>query len=426
MKNTLILTTSLMFSLAIMSCSSPENPSSASYSPTPTPEIATKDVSEEDNKPESDPVPTESADEHYISFLLGNEKDENGDFFWGISDDIEYALLDLNNDGQNELIVRSFGSWIPDIIEYKDSKVSFAGVFNAGSSGLTIINSNDQFVSADSHEGRKQYWISSIDSDGNAVTTLYFSKMWGDWAENPDKPDFFKSYNPSDTDFSTDDCEKISEEEFTKLEEEYTQEKSNIDWKTLAELRNNTGSLTSEGSSSPEGDSNNATNDSEINAVLKAYDEYIRNNYKSEYGDVRIALIYLNEDDIPEAIIEQDGDIEWSIVGYENNAVKFIEGCVIDSLYYTPKENLFYYDWCDGESTGTVIGTIKGIDVSIRTIDEVYTEQGTEYYYSDGKTTNQISEAQVKEILSEVKDCVKFSGSFAERAEDAYGLLNQQ
>jgi serine/threonine protein kinase len=58
------------------------------------------------------------ADSHFLEYLKGNEKDANGEKFWAVGEpDMEYALYDMNGDGVNELIVRSYGYWIYDIIE---------------------------------------------------------------------------------------------------------------------------------------------------------------------------------------------------------------------------------------------------------------------------------------------------------------------
>ena len=82
-----------------------------------------------------------NADKHFLEYIKGNETDANGDTFWAVGElDMEYALYDMNGDGINELIVRSYGSWICDIMEFKDNKIQSANVENLGSSGVTFTS----------------------------------------------------------------------------------------------------------------------------------------------------------------------------------------------------------------------------------------------------------------------------------------------
>ena len=179
----------------------------------------------------------DAADAHLLEYLLGDETDAEGKQFWGVGEeDTEYALYDLNDDGQNELIYRMYGYWIPDIIEYRDNAIVFANVSNVGSAGVTFINTKNQFVSGDTtHASREQYWISEIDEQGEGKTVLYFSKMWDDWAQQEGQTDYYVCENPEQDDFSTDDCRKISEAEYEDLLEEYTQEQQ-IDWMKAAAI----------------------------------------------------------------------------------------------------------------------------------------------------------------------------------------------
>ncbi|WP_029201686.1 hypothetical protein [Oribacterium sp. NK2B42] len=92
-------------------------------------------------EPSSVEITKVDADRHYIEYLKGNETDVNGDKFWAIGNpDTEYAIYDLNGDGVNELLVRSLGHWISDIIEYKDNNIQHANAESFGSSGVTFIN----------------------------------------------------------------------------------------------------------------------------------------------------------------------------------------------------------------------------------------------------------------------------------------------
>ncbi len=177
---------------------------------------------------------------------------------------------------------------------------------------------------------------------------------------------------------------------------------------------------------SGEDDPNNGSISSEMEKVLQTYDDYMKSVFDSAYGDVKISLLYINDDDIPEAVIEQDGDIGWNIVGYDNGKVVDMSAVVCDSLYYVPKGNCYYYEWSDGESTGFVCYTTEGTKVSEWSIDDAYTTQGAEHYYSDQNTTRQkISDEEVQALRNKVeKGSVRFDGSFYPTAEEAYGLLN--
>lgn len=174
-----------------------------------------------------------TADEHYMEYLKGNEPDSEGDFIYDYEAEAEaeYALTDLNNDGQNELLIRTYGYFIPDIIEYKDDKITHLYVDNCGSAGVTFINSKDQYVGGDTtHAGRDYYWISEIDDQKNANTVLFFGMEYEEYDETKEQT-FYKLENPT-KDYSYDDWEEISESEYESLVEEYTQEKS-LEWNKI-------------------------------------------------------------------------------------------------------------------------------------------------------------------------------------------------
>ena len=328
-------------------------------------------------------------------------------------------LTTLNSDGQNELIVRSYGYWIPDIIQYKDGKIKFSKVENVGSSGITVINNNNQFVSGDtSHEGRDQFWISEIDKSGDARVVLFFANYWGEWAESGSQ-EYYKKESPQTEDFTSDDCDRIDEAEYKSLLSEYNQENKLLNWQKVSQVM--------------DGDDKESVSDTpsvsieNMDAIIKAYDDYMHQNYESEYGAVEISLIYINDDNVPEAIIQQEGDISWSIIGYENGKAVNLSGCVVDSLFYEPKGNHFFYDWSDGESSGTVSCTLSGNKVSTWSIDEIYTTQGTEYYYSDENNNNKkLSESEANKYFNEASSgCIRYEGEFYSNARDAFNNLKE-
>ncbi|MCR4746342.1 MAG: hypothetical protein K5894_14090 [Lachnospiraceae bacterium] len=173
-----------------------------------------------------------NADEHFLEYIKGNETDANGDTFWAVGEpDMEYALYDMNGDGINELIVRSYGSWIYDIMEFEDNKIQSANVENLGSSGVTFINDKNQFVSGDTgHEGRTIYVVSEINDQGKPDIVMSFVKYWDDWAESG-SPEFYKKENPSqDYLENIDKFDTITEAEYEALIEEYSKENTAIEW----------------------------------------------------------------------------------------------------------------------------------------------------------------------------------------------------
>ena len=175
------------------------------------------------------------ADAHFMEYLKGNEADANGETFWAVGEpDMEYALFDMNGDGINELIVRSFGYWIYDIIEYKDNKIQSANVENLGSSGVTFINDKNQFVSGDTgHEGRKMYVVSEIADQGEAKVVMAFVNYYDDWAESG-APEFYMQENPpQDYLENIEKFDVITEEEFNALVDEYSKENTSIEWVKL-------------------------------------------------------------------------------------------------------------------------------------------------------------------------------------------------
>ena len=172
------------------------------------------------------------ADEHFLEFLKGNEADVNGDTFWGVGEeDMEYALYDMNGDGVNELLVRAFGYWIADVIEYKDDKIQYANVENYGSSSKTFINDKNQFVCADTgHQGRAMYVVSKINEEGKPELVLSLVNYVDDWAESG-SPEYYKKENPSqDYLDNIDKFDIVTEDEFNALVEEYSKESTEINW----------------------------------------------------------------------------------------------------------------------------------------------------------------------------------------------------
>lgn len=176
-------------------------------------------------------------DQIFYDFLSGKETGADGNAFWGIDlDDVEYAMLDINGDKHNELIIRSDGYWIPDIMVVKNGKVTCVGVTTAGSSGLSIINTNNQYVGGDNtHASRDQYWVSEIDENGNAKVILFFAKYWDDWSKSGAE-EYYKKENPTEDVYLSENYDKITEEVYEELLNKYVQENIGIEWRKVKEL----------------------------------------------------------------------------------------------------------------------------------------------------------------------------------------------
>ena len=187
-------------------------------------------------------------DRIFMDFLLGKEKDCNDETFWGLEEEDfqehgSYTLVDMNGDGQNELVVKNSWGWIPDIIEYKDGKIVYSNVDNMGSSGLTLINTNKQFVSGDTgHVGRDQYWVSELDENGNASVVLFFAKIYEEYDET--KPvHYYKKEKPEEEDYLNENFDPIDESEFHSLENEYIREDTSLIWNLINSISNDDAAL---------------------------------------------------------------------------------------------------------------------------------------------------------------------------------------
>lgn len=215
---------------------------------TESPEVAAITIAEQttgpaqetaaDDKPDETDIEKANADEHYLEYLRGNETDSNGEYAFDYEEadaEAEYALFDMNGDGQNELFVRLYGYFISDILEYKDGAVTQLNVMNCGSSGATFIDYKNQYVAADTtHEGRKYYWVTELDDNLDAVTVLMFAKEYEAYDESLE-PTFYKMEYPP-IDYSYEDLEIISENEYESMVEDYTQGNDTVKWNPLKSI----------------------------------------------------------------------------------------------------------------------------------------------------------------------------------------------
>lgn len=286
-------------------------------------------------KTEEAEEPAMGADEHFYEYLKGNETDENGELFWAIGDDnIEYALYDMNGDGVNELIVRSYGEWIYDIIQYRDNMIRFANVDNLGSSGYTFINNKDQFVSTDTtHQGRNIYSVSEIEKSGDAKVLLYLVNYYDDWAKSG-SPEYYKKENPSQNDLQNELYDSISKAEYDSLVKEYTQENKSLQWKYLDEIPD-TGAdaLSNGGSIGRETDADTILTGYINGAEKDSTGQYFKKN--EDDREIEYALYDLNGDGTNELLIKRlnKWDSRWvhEVYQYKENKIER----AIEPLGYT-------------------------------------------------------------------------------------------
>ena len=293
------------------------------------------------------------------------------------------------------------------------------------SNAKSTINLND-FYSIET-EGYDGYGRASASINWDAIEKQYGDKIAIKSSALKELGGFSKGMTAIDIlregiEFSLDKKEGLSNGDnlsYKKLLNEYNQENKSLNWKKVSQVMD--GDAGESTSNTPTASIEN------LDLVIKSYDDYMNQNYNSEYGAVEISLIYINNDNVPEAIIQQDGDISWSIIGYEDGKAIELSGCVIDSLFYEPKGNHFFYEWSDGEESGTVSCTTNGNKVNTWSIDEIYTTQGTEYYYSDEKTNNKkLSESEAKKYFNEASSgCILYEGDFYSNAKEAFNNLKE-
>ena len=293
------------------------------------------------------------------------------------------------------------------------------------SNAKSTINLND-FYSIET-EGYDGYGRASASINWDAIEKQYGDKIAIKSSALKELGGFSKGMTAIDIlregiEFSLDKKEGLSNGDnlsYKKLLNEYNQENKSLNWKKVSQVMD--GDAGESTSNTP------AASIENLDLVIKSYDDYMNQNYNSEYGAVEISLIYINNDNVPEAIIQQDGDISWSIIGYEDGKAIELSGCVIDSLFYEPKGNHFFYEWSDGEESGTVSCTTNGNKVNTWSIDEIYTTQGTEYYYSDEKTNNKkLSESEAKKYFNEASSgCILYEGDFYSNAKEAFNNLKE-
>lgn len=125
----------------------------------------------------------------------------------------KYAFCDVNGDGQNEMLVSSYyNTWISEIIWIKDG-LDYYVVMNSpdhDSYDSYISKDNKLIVTNEDEENRTIIRVFNIGEPGEVELILILGKT-------EDMEVFYKNDHPNPDDTDLDKCEKISEEEFSKL-----------------------------------------------------------------------------------------------------------------------------------------------------------------------------------------------------------------
>ena len=284
-----------------------------------------------------EPAEIAEADGHFLAYLKGEESDADGEKFWGIGEEnIDYTLYDMNDDGTNELMIRIYGTWIDDIMLYKDGKIQRAGVENVGSSGMTVINEKNQFVSADTgHEGRSVYFISELNADNEAQLVMVLENFYDDWAESG-SPEFYKKENPTEQDILDQNFDAITEDEFNTLVSEYVVENKNVKWTHLE--------TSAEGKSVSEENTEALTKDEALAAVK---------NY-----------CMLMNPDLADVADNEEYPVYWDIESADDKQI------VVIFRSYTGSINYYYIDPVSGETSVTEL--VPGIIDEEQPTDEKF------------------------------------------------------
>ncbi|MBP5384461.1 MAG: discoidin domain-containing protein [Lachnospiraceae bacterium] len=133
------------------------------------------------------------------------------------------------------------------------------------------------------------------------------------------------------------------------------------------------------------------------NDVMQAYEEYFQNNFPpTEYGGYKVAFAFMDHDDIPELIVEQEFDESlYTILQYDNGTIYTLGESGMIS--YIEKGNLIQLSWCDGQDSEDVLYRISG-----HTLEQIegkgasYIDDGIIRYYridANGKESD-ISEGE--------------------------------
>ena len=284
----------------------------------------------------------------------------------------------MDNDGLKEMLVRWDGCWIPGVYRIHDGEVLFSQIASKDTDTVTYISVNEHderfFVVGEKTDSYEKLWIYDVKKNYAPGLLAYYEKCRAS-NDSTSPMDYYIMDVPVRRNIDHKYCRKYCEEDFyIDFKLNVGEEDSTIEWRK-------TNGIMSENE-----ESKKSSESIDMENVIKSYEDYIKLNYNSAYGNVNISLLFIDDNDIPEAIIEQDGDIEWSIIGYdsENEKAVYLAGCTMNSLFYKPKGGCFYYDWSDGESNGSVYYKINGSNISECSEDELGNDVLKNCIYYDG------------------------------------------
>lgn len=168
-------------------------------------------------------------------FADGKVTDSNGnvviycdDDFCSEEENAEIAYVDVTDDGEDDLLVRTYGGYIPDVYSVKHGEVRCISTQCFGSSSPTMINLNHQIVHQDIyHANRQQYGVISYTNTLKPYSEIFFS----DWYEDENDPSSHEYRVYKDV-YATgnESVEEITKSEFDELVKKYLQEDKSIVW----------------------------------------------------------------------------------------------------------------------------------------------------------------------------------------------------
>lgn len=155
--------------------------------------------------------------------------------------------------------------------------------------------------------------------------------------------------------------------------------------------------------------------------VIKAYSTYYDDNFHpTEYGTYSVALVYLDEDEVPELFVRENFDMgEITILQYEDGKVYDIG--TFESIDYIPKKNDLVYGWSDGENSEDIqYQLINHKFVPVGGVSASYGDDGSIQYYVVDK--NGIRTETTEEEYNDHFKILRKYGNYLSSNDDSFYL----
>lgn len=188
-----------------------------------------------------DEILEDSPEEKYMAFLNGDIKsdfsgevldiNELGWFEFGTP---RYAIYDLNEDGTQELLIKSWSNWL-NVLYYENNSVMGVDTpFYTGATGETVLENGKVILEDNNHAGRHSYVVYNYEKDNTFSEICAFSHWYPD--ENGiDSNEYYYSEGEEGED------KNISKEEYFEQLDYLRNENTQIEWKIVPgyEIENN-------------------------------------------------------------------------------------------------------------------------------------------------------------------------------------------